>query len=47
MLETNYSCSQGEIDTVARYKGSLVFIEVGVKRSLVFGSPEESIISAK
>jgi len=47
ILETNYRCPEGEIDIVARYKDSLVFIEVRTKRSLEFGSPEESITPAK
>ena len=45
--ETNYRCPQGEIDIVARHKDFLVFIEVRTKRSLDFGSPEESITPAK
>ena len=45
--ETNYRCPEGEIDIVARHKDSLVFIEVRTKKSLEFGSPEESITSAK
>ncbi len=47
ILETNYRCSQGEIDIVARHKDTLVFIEVRTKTSLEFGSPEESITQAK
>ena len=47
ILETNYRCPEGEIDIVARHKDSLVFIEVRTKRSLEFGSPEESITPAK
>ncbi|MBA7641886.1 hypothetical protein ES703_49572 [subsurface metagenome] len=47
ILETNYRCSQGEIDIVARHKDTLVFIEVRTKTSLDFGSPEESITPAK
>ena len=47
ILETNYRCSQGEIDIVAKHKDSLVFIEVRTKTSLEFGSPEESITPAK
>ena len=47
ILETNYRCPEGEIDIVARHKDSLVFVEVRTKRSLQFGSPEESITSAK
>jgi len=45
--ETNYRCPEGEIDIVARHKESLVFIEVRTKRSLEFGSPEESITPTK
>ena len=45
--ETNYRCSAGEIDIVARHKDYLVFIEVRTKTSLEFGSPEESITPAK
>ena len=33
ILETNYRCPEGEIDIVARYGGSLVFVEVRSKRS--------------
>ena len=47
VLETNYRCPQGEIDIVARHKDSLVFIEVRAKKSLEFGSPEESITPVK
>jgi putative endonuclease len=47
ILETNYRCPQGEIDIVAKHKDSLVFIEVRAKKSLEFGSPEESITAAK
>ncbi len=45
--ETNYRCPEGEIDIVARYKDYLAFIEVRTKKSLEFGSPEESITPAK
>ena len=45
--ETNYRCPEGEIDIVARHKDYLVFIEVRTKKSLEFGSPEESITPTK
>lgn len=45
--ETNYRCPQGEIDIIAKHKDYLVFIEVRTKRSLEFGSPEQSITPAK
>jgi len=45
--ETNFHCREGEIDIIAQQKDYLVFIEVRTKSSLDFGSPEESITSAK
>jgi putative endonuclease len=47
VLETNYRCSDGEIDIITKQEDSLVFIEVRTKRSKGFGTPEESITSAK
>jgi putative endonuclease len=47
ILETNYRCPQGEIDIIARQKDCLVFVEVRTKANSAFGSPEESITSAK
>ena len=46
-LQTNYRCPEGEIDIIAGHGDFLVFIEVRTKRSLEFGSPEESITPAK
>ncbi len=45
--ETNYRCPEGEIDIVAKHRDSLVFIEVRTKKSLEFGSPEQSITPTK
>jgi putative endonuclease len=47
ILETNYRCPYGEVDIIARHQDYLVFIKVRTKRSLKFGSPEESITPAK
>jgi len=47
IIETNYRCPEGEIDIIAKHKDYLVFIEVRTKKSLEFGSPEESITPAK
>jgi len=47
IIEANYRCPEGEIDLIARHKDYLVFIEVRTKRSLAFGTPEESITAAK
>ena len=45
--ETNYRCPEGEIDIVAEHKDYLVFVEVKTRRSLEFGSPEESVTAGK
>jgi len=45
--EVGFRCPHGEIDIVAQQKNSLVFVEVRTKRSLDFGTPEESITQAK
>jgi len=47
VTETNYRCSEGEADIVARQGDVLVFVEVRTRRSLRFGTPEESITAAK
>jgi len=47
ILETNYRCPEGEIDIVASHKDCLVFVEVRTKKSLEFGTPEESITPTK
>ncbi len=45
--ETNYRCPEGEIDIVVRKDDCLVFVEVRTRRSLGFGTPEESVTAAK
>ncbi len=45
--ESNYRCPEGEADIIAEHKGYLVFVEVKTRRSLEFGSPEESITADK
>ncbi len=45
--ETNYRCSHGEIDIIATQEDYLVFTEVRTKTSLEFGTPQQSITSAK
>ena len=47
IIETNYRSPEGEIDIIAKYSDSLVFVEVRTKTSLEFGSPEESITATK
>lgn len=40
ILERNYRTRQGEIDVIARRRGTLVFVEVKTARSLSFGFPQ-------
>ena len=47
ILESNYRCSEGEVDIIALHEDVLVFVEVRTKKSRQFGSPEESITPAK
>jgi putative endonuclease len=47
ICESNYRCPEGEVDIIAEHKDYLVFIEVKTRRSLEFGSPEESITAEK
>ena len=45
--ETNYRCPYDEIDIIAQDEDYLVFVEVRTKRSLEFGTPEQSLTPAK
>ena len=47
ILESNYRCPYGEIDIVAQDGEDTVFVEVRTRRSMVYGTPEESLTSAK
>jgi len=47
VIETNYRCPGGEIDIIAQQEDTLVFVEVRTKKSLQFGTPEESITPTK
>jgi putative endonuclease len=47
ILDTNFRCRYGEIDIIARHKECLVFVEVRTKKSLAFGTPQESITRSK
>lgn len=47
ILETNYRCPLGEIDIVARNDGLIIFVEVRTKTGTGYGSPRESITTAK
>ncbi len=47
LRETNFRSREGEIDIVAEQGDYLVFVEVRTRKSLHFGTPEESVTRAK
>ncbi len=47
ILEQNYRNKLGEIDIIARDKGTLVFVEVKARKSSRFGSPKWAVTSKK
>ena len=47
VLLRNYESPMGEIDLIAKDKGSLVFIEVKTRSSDVMGLPSESVTAMK
>jgi len=47
IIESNYRCSLGEIDLIARDNRTIVLAEVRTRTSSAFGSPEESITAEK
>jgi putative endonuclease len=47
ILTRNYRTPYGEIDLIARHGDTLVFIEVKLRRSEIFGSPQAAVTTAK
>ncbi len=47
LVATNHRCRWGEVDIVAQEGDDLVFVEVRTRRSVLYGTPEESIAAAK
>ncbi len=47
ILERNYVTPLGEIDLIARQGKTLVIVEVKTRKSLRFGSPQESVSHTK
>ncbi|MDQ3855862.1 MAG: YraN family protein [Chloroflexota bacterium] len=47
LVESNWSCSSGELDLIVRDGPVLVFVEVRTRRGVRAGSPEESVTAAK
>ena len=47
LIMRNYRCLWGEIDLIARDKGTLVFVEIKTRTSSEFGRPHEAVDRAK
>ncbi len=47
ILETNYRSKNGEIDIIAKERGTIVFVEVKARSSHRFGSPKGAVTPAK
>ena len=47
VLERNFRCRGGEIDLIALDGGTLVFVEVKVRRTLARGAPIEAVTAVK
>jgi putative endonuclease len=47
ILERNYKCLLGEIDIIARERGTLVFVEVKTRSSPDFGGPAAAVTERK
>ena len=47
ILARNYSNQIGEIDIIAKEKGTIVFVEIKARSSLAFGFPREAVGSVK
>jgi putative endonuclease len=47
ILATNYRCSAGEIDIIAKDGRTLVFVEVKARTSRRYGSPKGAVTLAK
>lgn len=43
ILARNYRSRYGEIDIIAEYRETIVFVEVKARRSYLYGEPKESI----
>lgn len=43
LVTTNYACRGGEIDIIAKDKGTLVFVEVRSRSNVRYGLPMETV----
>ncbi len=47
LIERNYRTRQGELDLIVRRNGTLVFVEVKLRRGTGFGDPLEAVTPRK
>ncbi len=47
IVGTNYRCPWGEVDIIAQHDQCMVFVEVRTRRSIEYGTPEESLTRRK
>lgn len=47
ILEQNYRTRLGEIDIIAKDKGTIAFVEVKARRSFLFGDPKYAVTPKK
>ena len=47
LVTTNYACRGGEIDIIAKDKGTLVFVEVRSRSNARYGLPMETVDAGK
>ena len=47
LVQRNYRCKLGEIDLIMRDKGTLIFVEVKLRKSDTFGSAAAMVTHAK
>ena len=47
ILETNFTCKQGEIDIIALKNDYIVFVEVKERETLEYGNPSEAVNTLK
>ncbi len=47
IIATNYRSRFGEIDIITENRGTVVFVEVKTRASIIFGTPSEAVTPSK